>query len=148
MAAQAPEKEKEKAPEPEAARKEYSDVDLVTVLHGWGRVAPTERHYVDRVLFTGGVANNVPYSIAKHWKNGTRPDGKPTEGRVVVQIVDNEASEADYIRATGIQPMPAERLAALLTGSDLDAIFEALGAEKALQISEGLRRRIGGKPAK
>lgn len=129
----------------EAKAPEFTDADLVTVLHGWGRVGPNDRHYVDRILFLGGVAANVPYSIAKHWKAGTRPDGKPTEGKVKIQIVDNEATEADYIRATGIQPMAAEKLAALLTGADLNAIFEALGSEKALQISEGLRSRIAGK---
>lgn len=147
--------EREKAhakPEAKAAEaslaREYTDADLVTVLHGWGRVASNDRHYVDRVLFLGGVATNVPYSIARHWLNGTRPDGKPTEGKVKVQLLHNEATEADYIRATGIQPMEAAKLAALLTGADLDAIFAALGSEKALQISDGLRSRIAGKPAK
>lgn len=141
-----PEKPIEKAAP--ARPQEFTDADLVTVLHGWGRLHPTERHFIDRVLFTGGVASNVPYSVAKHWKAGTRPDGKPTEGKVVVHILPNTAREGDYIKATGVQPMAAEKLAALLTGADLDAIFEALGAEKALQIAEGLRTRIAGKPAK
>lgn len=126
----------------------FEDTDLVTVLHGWGRVAANDRHYIDRVLFLGGVAANVPYDLAKHWLAGTRPDGKPTLGKVVVHIVPNDATEADYIKASGIQPMAAERLAAMLSGCDLDAIFAALGSEKALQISEGLRSRIAGKPAK
>lgn len=144
MTAGAPVKEKEEKAEPKP-EPTFTDTDLVTVLHGWGRLHPTERHYVDRILFVGGVATNVPYSVAKHWKAGTRPDGKPAEGRVMVHILPLTATEGDYIKATGVQPMEASRLAALITGADLDAIFEALGAEKALQIAEGLRSRIAGK---
>jgi hypothetical protein len=120
----------------------FEDTDLVTVLHGFGRVSPLKQEYVDRVLFIGGVARNVPYSIAKWWVKGARPDGKEPYGHVKVQVLPNDATEADFIKVTGIQPMPAERLAALLAAANLDDIYQALGDAGALRIANGLRNRI------
>ncbi len=127
---------------------EFKETDLVTVLHGWGRLHPKEKHYVDKVLFEGGVARNVPWPVARHWLHGTRPQPNPQRtyeqhGRVIVQVLPNDADEGDFIRATGIQPMAPERLAAMISAADLDAVFEALGAEKALALALGLQQRIG-----
>ena len=78
------------APAPEVT---FDDNDPVTVLHGWGRVRPGEKHFVDKVLFEDGVARNVPYITAKHWQKGTRPDGKAEQvyGKVVVHVLPNTA---------------------------------------------------------
>src|SRR5258708_5230231 len=97
-------------------RTKFTDNDLVTVLHGYGKLAHSERHFVDTVLFTGGVARDVPYSLAKHWKAGTRPDGKSAIGKVFVQILPQSATEADFVRATGKQPMPTSDLVDQMLG--------------------------------
>ena len=38
---------------------------VVTVLHGYGRVTPNEKHWIDNTLFIGGVARHVPRQIAE-----------------------------------------------------------------------------------
>lgn len=102
------------------------DSDIVTVLFGYGRVRPFQKSYIDNTTFTGGVAR-VPWGVAKYWVHGTRHDNMPVVGRVKVTILPEEATEADYIKATGIRPMPAPELAAHLIASDPDAVLDSLG---------------------
>lgn len=124
----------------------FADDDPVTVLHGWGRLRPGEKHYVDRVLFEDGIARNVPYRVAKHWKMMTRPDGKAEQvyGKVTVHVLPNTADESDFCRATGITPMPSEKFAAMLTGVDLDEVVKHLGIEKVKALIRGLEQKIPG----
>jgi len=127
---------------------QWEDNDPVTVLHGWGRVRPGEKHFVDKVLFEDGVARNVPYHIVKHWQKGTRPDGKAEQvyGKVVVHVLPNTAEESDFCKATGITPMPSERFAAMLAGVDLDELVKQLGVEKIKALIAGLGERIPAAP--
>lgn len=117
--------------------------ELCTVLHGYGRVEAKEVHYIDNYKFVGGVGRNVPRSIAKHWKNGTRPDGKPAISRVFCQaILPNDSNEIDFAQATGIQPMEPTKLAAMIGASDAQALIEALGIQKTAQLIEELKAGI------
>lgn len=107
---------------------DLTDADIVTVLFGYGRVKSFQKSYIDNTTFTGGVAR-VPWGVAKFWVKGTRPDGMPVVGRVKVTVLPEEATEADYIKATGIRPMPAPELAAHLIASDPDTILDSLGEQ-------------------
>ena len=123
----------------------FEDDDPVTVLHGWGRVRPGEKHYIDKVLFQNGIARNVPYRVAKHWLKGTRPDGKNELicGKVTLQaVLPNDATEADFAKATGITPMPAENFAAMLAGVDLDELVRAMGVTKVKALIDSLEHRL------
>jgi len=126
------------------AKREFQDDDRVTVLHGWGRVHPGEKHFIDKVLFKDGVANDVPYAVAKHWQNNTRPDGKHDQvyGKVHVQILPKDASESDFIKATGGKRMPIEQFAAQLAGVDLDALVAQMGVEKIKAIIDGMEKHL------
>jgi hypothetical protein len=103
----------------------------VTVLHGYGRVSPTEKHYVDKTLFVGGVARHVPASVAKAWK------AAPIVGRAIHVLAD-DAVEADFARASGIQPMATPKFAAMLNAIDLDKVAEELGPVRTREIAERL----------
>jgi|SRR5579859_618547 len=118
----------------------FSDEDVVTVLHGWGVVRHNDRHYIDNILFEGGVARNVPYTIAKHWKAGTRPDGKPAIGRVKVHLLPNDANEVEFARATGIQPMKTNELAAMILATDKQELLKSLGPQRMLELSQELSK--------
>ena len=123
---------------------EYQDDVPVTVLHGWGRVDNRDRHFIDKTLFEGGVARDVPCGIAKHWVKNTRPDGNIEQlyGRVKVHILPADATEADFVKATGIQPVPVQDFANMIAGVDLDALVTQMGAEKVNELIGDLRKRV------
>lgn len=129
-------------PEQPAQKKEheFQDGDLVVVLHGYGRVSPTHKQYVDTVAFEGGIARNVPWTVAQHWKSGTRPDGKPVSSRVHIQaILPNNATEEDFARATGIKAgVTNEHMSALLGGLTPEKIAALLGPEKTRELATRL----------
>lgn len=110
---------------------ESEEEQTVTVLHGYGRVAPTEKHYVDRTLFVGGVARHVPASIAKAWK------AAPIIGKAI-HVLPDDAVEADFARASGIQPMATPKFAAMLNAIDLDKLADELGPVRTREIAETL----------
>ena len=115
---------------------------LVTVLHGYGRARAGEKKWVDGTLFTGGVARNVPWSVAKHWVKGTRPDGGTPAGKVIVEILPNDASLEDYeVKVYGNKPTP-ERVSAYLKAIDPDELFAALGNDESWSLMEDLRKRV------
>lgn len=125
----------------------YADTDLVKVLHGWGRIKanPDGSPKVDykfglskkSYVCVGGVAENVLYSDAKYWQRQW--------GSKFLKIVPMEATEADYAKATGIQPMDLARLAAMNEAVDADALLEAWGTERALRFAERITSRIAAK---
>lgn len=120
------------------------DDEVYTVLYGWGRVHLGYKQYVDKTLFEDGVARNVLGLTAKHWLKGTRPDGKSefVYGKVNVIVLANTATDSDFVRATGIEPMPTEKFAAMLAGVDLDAVVKALGEKRVRSLIEGLQSRV------
>jgi hypothetical protein len=88
----------------------------------------------------GGVARDVPYSTARHWKNGTRPDGKPVVSRVNIQaILPNNSTEVDFARVTGVRAViEPNKMAAFLTGLDAHEVLSALGPQRAKELAERL----------
>ncbi len=125
--------------------KEFQDHEKVTVLYGWNRVPAGYKQFVDKTLFKDGIARNVPYSTVKHWQQGTRPDGKleMTYGTIGIQaVLPNDATEADFIKATGITPMPVDKFASQLAGVDLDALVTQMGVEKVKALIDGLEKRL------
>lgn len=120
-------------PQPQAQSsfefQEAVEEPTVTVLHGYGRVAPTEKHYIDNTLFIGGVARHVPASIAKSWK------AKPVMGRAI-HVLSDDATEAEFARASGIQPMATPKFAAMLNAIDLDKLADELGPVRTHEIAQ------------
>jgi hypothetical protein len=114
---------------------DYTESDRVTVLYGYGKVGPNARHWLDDVAFVGGVARNVPYPKAAAWKK--LPIGR------AVHILPQDADDTAFARASGIQPMAPAKLAAMIEASDLDAIFAALGPERAMRLAQELKTRLG-----
>lgn len=114
--------------------------DMCTVLHGYGIVAPDHRQWVDDYLFIGGVGKNIPRNVADAWAKGKRwQDNKPALSRVYIQaILPADASVVDYAEATGVQPMPAAQLAAMIRATDAKALVGALGKKQAVQLAEQL----------
>lgn len=124
----------------EASAPVFKDSDEVTVLFGYGKYAPTHQHFIDNYTFTGGIGRNIPYSVAKHWHAGTRPDGKPVTSRVKIQaILPNHATEADMIRATGIQKSISDaHLSALVSGLDASQLAKMLTPDQAKALAAKL----------
>lgn len=125
--------------------KQFEDHDKVIVLYGWNKVPAGYRQYVDKTLFKDGIARDVPYSTVKHWQRGTRPDGKQdmTYGKIGIQaVLPNDATETDFCKATGVTPMPAEKFAAQLAGTDLEALVTLMGVEKVKAFIDGLEKHL------
>lgn len=125
------------------AKAEEND-DMCVVLHGYGRVSPTEVHYIDNYKFEGGVCRNVPRTVATAWAKGKRwQDDKPAVSRVYIQaILPVNATEYDFSQATGIKPMPANQLAAMIGATDAASLVEAMGEQQALALADALRKQI------
>lgn len=114
-----------------------SNPDMCIVLHGYGRVAPDEVHYIDDYKFTGGVGRAIPRSVATQWKKGVTRDGKPAVSRVFPQaILASDATEVDFAAASGINPMEPAKLAAMISATDAQSLVEALGMQKALELAD------------
>jgi hypothetical protein len=135
------------ATEQKPATHTFQDDDRVTVLHGWGKVHPEAKNRIDKTLFIGGVARDVRYETAKHWINRTRPDGKNDQvvGAVHVHVLPEDATEPDFIKATGIQPVAMDQFIMQLAGADLDALINEIGIEKARRLIDSLEKHIDAK---
>lgn len=116
-----------------------------TVLFGYGRVAPTYRNYVDGYQFVGGVGRDIPKAIADNWKKGLRADGKPAiHGRIKLQaILASEATESDFVKATGIVLMAPDKVAAMVSGTDAALLVKSLGRKRAIELAEELLKNSG-----
>jgi hypothetical protein len=115
-----------------------SDDELCTVLYGYGRVPPDKVSWLDDYEVRGGVIKEVPYSIAKHWKAGTRPDGKRPQGRVSVIILPADATEADYMKAAGVTSSDLAKLTTLFSREELDALFNKLTPQQLSKVRQML----------
>jgi hypothetical protein len=123
---------------------EVDEDETYCVLHGWGRVHPGAHHFIDSTRFQDGVAYNVPGPVVKRWMTGRMKNGEEAASRVYLQaVLDNKAQEADFARVTGIELMPAQRLATLIRASDLNAILQALGPKDAAAIARKLLELSG-----
>jgi hypothetical protein len=127
-----------------AGRLPIAASDMCTVLYGYGRVPATTVYYIDDYKFVGGVGRNIPRSVAKLWRTGTRADGKPAISRVYPQaILASDANEADFATATGVIPMPPSELAAMIDATEAQALVAALGRQKAAALIDDLKASLG-----
>lgn len=118
----------------------FTDADLVCVLHGFGKILPTHKHMVDTIEFVGGVARNVPFSLARHWAAGTRPDGRKAEGRVKVTILKNDADEEDMLEAAGLRTEDIAQLAKRYKRLSAKDIIREIGFEAAQALAEAIEK--------
>lgn len=116
----------------------YSNDDVVTVLHGWGKVSVKDVHWIDTVRFEGGVARNVPFELARKW----RKIPGMSKG---IHILPSDATESEFMKKTGIQPMAPSKFAAMLGAYDLDKLAAELGPERVQEIADKLGAIAQGK---
>jgi hypothetical protein len=107
------------------------DLKLCTVLYGYGKVGANERVWVGGAggttwEFIGGKCKSVPWSVAKHWVNSTRPDGKPVLSHIQCVVLPNDSTEADYAKAVGFEPMSVEETAAMIAAADFEKLADSL----------------------
>lgn len=107
-----------------------------TVLHGYGRCAPSAVHYIDAVKFEGGVAKHVHEDVVRGWRDAAN---------VRIKVLRDDATEMDYAEAVGMKPMNPSKMAALLGAADLDELVKVLGQGKTQQLIAALHQRIGKK---
>jgi hypothetical protein len=128
------------------SKEEVDEDETYCVLHGWGRVHPGASHFIDATRFQDGVAYNVPGLLVKRWMIGRMKNGEEAPSRVYLQaVLANDAQEADFAHVTGIELMPAQRLATLIKASDLSSILAALGPKDAAAIAHKLLELSGEK---
>lgn len=108
--------------------------NCTVIRRNWGQpsIPRDKRDYLDEVAFQGGVAKNVPTKLARTWERLG----------LGVHVLPANATEAEFIKATGVQPMPAEQFAAMLRGYDLAQISQVLGEEGTLKLAGELRRLV------
>ena len=116
---------------PEEQKHDPEDLKLCTVLYGYGKVGAHDRVWVGGANgttweFVGGVCRNIPWSVVKHWKHNTRPDGTPVIGMVDCIALPNDATEADFAREVGVPSRSIEETAALIAATDLTKLVDAL----------------------
>jgi hypothetical protein len=112
----------------EKTAEHYEDNDPVTVIwKSWGTngMPSNKVTYFDRQMFEGGVGRRIPYGIAQKWQK---------QGHGVL-IFDVDATEADFIRATGHKPLDDDKLTMLLKATPLDKIAALLGPDAVEKIT-------------
>ena len=120
----------------------FQDGDIVTVLYGYGRVAPRAVSWLDSYRVDGGVIHNVPYAVAKHWKAGTRPDGKVPASKVNITIVPHDLPETEYAHAAGLTASEMQRWSSYLTLEDARDIIARIPADVLGQLKSDIDRRL------
>lgn len=120
--------------DPDSFEKPRDLTEYVQVLHGYGRLKPTERHFIDEYEFVGGVCQRVPLTKAQVWK--------ANPGFRVQIIKDLSAGPEQYAKAAGVRPMDPRKLAAVLGASDMDDLIKALGPQRTQQLLATLRDKL------
>lgn len=122
------------------------------VIHGYGKLAPNKVHFIDDIKFIGGVARDVPADVAECWLKGVRPketnkpyavSGKRAYSRVGVIVLPGDATEAQIMKAAGVPAMAVSKFAEFIKAYSTEDLAAALGREKAIELSEGLRKAVG-----
>ncbi|SRR5713101_8454341 len=101
---------------------EYEDNDPVTVIwKSWGTngMPHNRTTYFDRYTFVGGVGRRVLYKDVKKWLQ---------QGHGLL-VFDANATEEDFIRATGHKPLDDDKFATLLRATPPDKIAALLGPD-------------------
>lgn len=126
-----------------AEKSDQADDAYCTVLFGYGKEPKDKKWWVDNYECVGGVIRNVLKADADRWVKGTRADGKPATGRLYIQaILPKNATEADFIAATGANRVSNEQLAASLSATDAKNLLEALGPDETARIAKELTQAL------
>lgn len=126
-----------------AEKSDQADDAYCTVLFGYGKEPKDKRWFVDTYECVGGVIRNVLKTDAERWVKGIRADGKPAVGRLYIQaILPKNATEMDFIAATGANRVSNEQLAASLSATDARNLLEALGVDEAARLSRELAQAV------
>lgn len=131
-----------RVPRPAKPAAPYKDEELVTVLHGYGRVTAKSVSWLDEYQVVGGVVRNVPYGVAKQWQSGARPDGRKPQKPMNITILPHDAPEADFARAAGVSAEDQQHMATYMTATDADALLDLLPKEKLTLLRLALDRRL------
>lgn len=113
--------------EPKPAAPLFEEDDYVCyVRRNWGTpgVPLGKVDYADRYQFTGGVARNIPYLVAKRWQKS---------GAIGGYILPNNASIEDISHETGRDPLAPKNIAEAVEALTPDKIIAILGEDGALQ---------------
>jgi hypothetical protein len=109
--------------------------EYYTVLHGWGRLLPNEKHFIDASwLFIGGVCREVPGEVINMWYKKAP--------KMLIHVLPWDATTSDFVTATGLQPLTVPELAAHLQAATPDTIIDALGLERAAELVDALRAQL------
>lgn len=122
-----------------------------TVLFGYGKpVSKIQR--IDYTVFENGVARNVHRDTVQCWLDGTRPkgtkrpyamDGEVAYSSVDIIVLDDDATEADIARITGVVHgvhIPISKVAALLKTYSAKDLVAALGKETTDELINSLKK--------
>ncbi len=125
------------------------DTDLCTVLYNYGTPAADSVQRLGGiegiVTFKSGVARNVPYRVAKAWREGVTADGKKIAGAPKVHILPNAATEAEYAQACGLsaEAVSPQRTAAALKGMSVGQLIDLLGPDDARLLADAVYDALG-----
>lgn len=113
--------------------------DRVTVLHGYGKVAATYTESINgpsHAMYkkVGGVIKDVLYSDARYWRERF--------GSAYLHILPRDATEKDYIRASGMRHTPLPELIAQLDALDVSDLISAWSEEKAASFAERIAEAL------
>lgn len=121
------------------------------VLHGIGRIARYQMHWIDNTRFQGGVALHVGESTIKAWRKS--PNGRTLRLKLIEDISDTDYDEKGnipdsiYDKVCGLAGIVKEspvKTAAVLRSmaSDVDDLVKELGPEAAARLYEALGKRV------
>ena len=118
---------------------EFEDDDYVTYVRtNWGtkHIAADKVDYAEHYTFTGGIARNVPYSVAKVWHKRSTIGGRYFRNNITVE---------EIARAMGRNPESPENIAAAIQMITPDKVAAVMGDEAALKLAKQLQLLIQSK---
>jgi hypothetical protein len=119
------------------------------VLHGLGRIARYQIHWVDNTRFQGGMALHVTQSVIDGWRSS--PNGRTLKIKKMPDIAnaeyDSKGNIPDevYDKVCGLAGIVKEspvKTAAVLRTTDIDALVKELGEEGTAKLYEQLGQRV------
>lgn len=121
------------------------------VLHGIGRIARYQTHWIDNTRFQGGVALHVGKTTIAKWRKS--PNGRTLRLKLLADINNAEYDEKGNIPdeiydrvclSAGIVKESPVKTAAVLRSmaSDVDELVKELGPEAASRLYEALGKRV------
>jgi hypothetical protein len=113
---------------------EIDDDCMYTCLWGYSKVLPTAHSWLDEFSVTGGVINSVPGKRAKDWKRN--------RATAAIIVLPDDATEADFMQASGVRPEDMAKLVNQLMAINPHHIISQLGPARARSLAESLKRQL------